>query len=268
MKPLSSIEIKLCQKQAKVFEDSVSKTEYSSPIFIRRFMYSSIAKSFDNKLYLFSSETEDDVFETLEEEFGESNYGKIKYSQDQMFWIGYVYRCISIKYNLSSKIVYKLFKANEIVKYYNICHTFDIVDAAERMMESVNYDNSPIEKKAYNIMRRLLYAEILEEYLGKTVNVVIDHPIGSDHNGVSYKQNYGYVPGLKGLDNDFQDAYIIDENKKLRKFNGKVIAIVRNDDSKDKLVVCDKNKTFSKEEIMEKIEFQEKYKKSKIIMNI
>ena len=42
MKPLDSIEIKLCQLQAKIFEASVKNTTYSSPIFIRRFMLSNI----------------------------------------------------------------------------------------------------------------------------------------------------------------------------------------------------------------------------------
>ncbi len=157
MRPLSSIEIRLCQKQAKIFELSVDKTEYSSPIFIRRYMYSSVAKLFDDKLYLFTTESEEDCFDTLDEEFGKSSYGKEKYSKDEMFWIGYIYRCIAIKHNLSSKSVYKLFNANEIIKYYNICHTFDIVDAAERMMESINYNNSSIEEKSSKILKNLMH---------------------------------------------------------------------------------------------------------------
>lgn len=167
MKPLSSIEIKLCQKQAKLFELSVDKTEYSSPIFIRRFMFSSIAKLFDEKLYLFTTESEEDCFDTLDEEFGKSSYGKDKFSKDEMFWIGYVYRCICIKYDLSSKTVYKLFKANEIIKYFNICHTFDIVDAAQRMMESINYDNSPIEEKASKVLKNLMRQENTNNISGK-----------------------------------------------------------------------------------------------------
>ncbi len=85
MKPLSSIEIKLCQKQARAFDLSVSEAASSSPVFIRRFMFSSIARSMDEKLYLFTSETEEDAFETLESEFGKSDYGKERFSQDQMF---------------------------------------------------------------------------------------------------------------------------------------------------------------------------------------
>ena len=269
MKPLNSIEIKLCQKQAKIFEKSVNETEYSSPIFIRRFMYSSIAKSMDNKLYLFTTDSEEDVFSILEDEFGRSSYGKEKYSQDQMFWIGYIYRCLSIKYNISSKAVYKLFNAKKIVKYYNICHTYDIVDAAERMMESIKYDNSSVEKKAYNLMKRLIYTEKLSKYLGKNVNVIIDRPIGYNHDGIEYSQNYGYILDLKALDNEYQDAYVVGIDKPLKKFNGKVIAIInRTNDNEDKLVVCDSNKNFTKEEISKMVDFQEKYFKKKIIMQV
>ena len=91
MKPLDSIEIKLCQLQAKIFEESVKKTNYSSPIFIRRFMLSNIAKSFDNKLYLFQFTSVNETFDLLDDEYGKSNFGKIKYNEDQMFWIGYIY---------------------------------------------------------------------------------------------------------------------------------------------------------------------------------
>lgn len=155
MTPLSPIEIKLCQLQAKIFEQSVNKTNYSSLVFIRRFMYSSIAKSMDDMIYLYQSDSLGNSFETIDEEFGETTYGKIKYSEDQMFWIGYIYRCISIKYNLSSKNVYKLLTAKEIVKYYNIGHTFDIVDAAERIMSSIDYDDSSVKERAYIVMKRL-----------------------------------------------------------------------------------------------------------------
>lgn len=48
----------------------------------------------------------------------------------------------------------------EIIKYYNICHTFDIVDAAEKMMGSIDDDNSHIEEKASKILRDLMRASV------------------------------------------------------------------------------------------------------------
>ena len=155
MKPLDSLEIILCRMNAKLFSESVEKTEYSSPVFIRRFMISTLARSFDNKSYMFQSCYYDDCFDMLDEEFGKSTYGTKKFTKDQMFWIGYMYRCIAIKYNLTSKVVYKLFNASEIVKYYNIGHTFDVVDFAERMMESIHYDTSSNYEKSLRLMRKL-----------------------------------------------------------------------------------------------------------------
>lgn len=51
----------------------------SSEIFMRRFMISEIVKKFDSLLILDDTLTIDNVYERLEEEFGETNYGKVKY---------------------------------------------------------------------------------------------------------------------------------------------------------------------------------------------
>ena len=265
MKPLDSIEIKLCQLQAKIFEESVKKTNYSSPIFIRRFMLSSIAKSFDDKKYLFQSIAIEETFDLLDEEYGQSVYGKAKYTEDQMFWIGYIYRCIAIKYNLTSKAVYRLFNAREIVKQYNIGHTFDIVQAAERMMESIHYEAN-IEEKCINFMRRLMMLDIAKSFLGKEVTVYIDRPLGYNHNGIIYSLNYGYIKEFKALDGEYQDAYVLGVDQEISIFNGKVIAIInRLDDDEDKLVVCNQDLDYTSKEIDSLVYFQERYYKHKII---
>lgn len=266
MKPLDSIEIKLCQLQAKAFEESVKKTSYSSPIFIRRFMLSNVAKSFDDKRFLLQSTSTDEIFDLLDEEYGKSSYGQTKYTEDQMFWIGYIFRCIAIKYNLTSKAVYKLFDAKEIVKHYNIGHTFDIVQAAERMMESINYE-SDIEKKSLDYMRRLMSLETTKAMLGKEVNVYIDRPIGYLHNGIEYPLNYGYIKEYKALDGEQQDVYVLGIGEPIKHYVGKVVAVInRLDDVEDKLVVCDKDEIYTKEEIEALVHFQEKYHKHKIIL--
>lgn len=135
MMPLEYHELCLCRLQAKIFELSVKDTNYSSPVFIRRFMMSKYVRVFDEFDYLFMACNLEDTFDELDDEYGKSTYGKIKYSQDEMYWIGYIYRVISIKFNLTSKQIFKLFKASEIIDYYPIYHTYDIVDAASRMIE-------------------------------------------------------------------------------------------------------------------------------------
>ncbi len=256
MKPLNSIEIKLCQKQGKIFEKSVKQTNYSSLVFIRRFMYSSIAKSMDDKIYLFTSNTEDDALDIINDQFKDINYGKEKYTEDEMFWIGYIYRVICIKYNLSSKYAYKLFNAKDIIKYFNICHTFDIIDAAERMMESINYDNSTIEEKAYKEFKKLMYQERLNEYLGKNIKVTINKNLNS-----------GYFTDLKTPNNKYQNVYVIGVKKPIKEFEGKVIAIInRIDEIENILVVSYNNKKYTKEEILKLINYEDKKYKSKITL--
>jgi inorganic pyrophosphatase len=107
------------------------------------------------------------------------------------------------------------------------------------------------------------------EFLGKRVKVKIDRPLGSKHPkfGWTYPINYGYLPKTKAPDGEEIDAFILGVNEPLKEFEGKVIAIVqREDDNEYKLIVAPEGKNFSKEEIEEKIHFQEKFFKSKVIM--
>ena len=56
--------------------------------------------------------------------------------------------------------------------------------------------------------------------LGKTVNVIVDRPLGSvhpKHSNIIYPINYGYVEGIIAPDGEEQDVYlIIDRNMYLR----------------------------------------------------
>ena len=106
--------------------------------------------------------------------------------------------------------------------------------------------------------------------IGKTVKVIVDRPLGSfhpEHKDICYTVNYGFVSGLIAADGEEQDAYILGVDVAIKEFTGKVIAIIhREDDVEDKWVVAPKNCSFSKEEIEQKVNFQEKYFKHTIIM--
>lgn len=93
----------------------------------------------------------------------------------------------------------------------------------------------------------------------KLVKAVIDRPIGyiDKFNNV-YPINYGYVPNVIGGDGEEQDVYILDEDKPLETFTGKLIAIIhRKDDIETKWVLS--NKRYTKEKIWNKVKFMEKY---------
>ena len=109
----------------------------------------------------------------------------------------------------------------------------------------------------------------LKNLLGKEVKVYIDRQLGSTHpkhKNIIYPVNYGYIKEIKALDNDYQDVYLIGIDYPVETYNGKVYAIVeRENDNEDKLIVVTDDKDYSIEEIKEKIDFQEKYFKYKIV---
>lgn len=269
MKKLDFNERKLCQIQGKIFEESTQKVQCSSLIFIRRFMQSNLSKKFDDYSFLVMALDINDCFYEIEKEYGVSSYGKIKYSKNEMFWIGYIYRAISIIYKLPSRKVFSLFNAKEIVKYYNIFHTFDIEQAAEKMIESINYHVPNIENKAYTLLKKLMIREKLEAMIGQNVTVYVDRPIGSIHpkyTDIIYLINYGYIKEIEAADNEHQDVYVLGIEKPIESCVGRVYAVVeRENDFEDKLIVVTENKDYSIEEIKEKINFQERFFKFKIV---
>lgn len=106
--------------------------------------------------------------------------------------------------------------------------------------------------------------------IGNIVKVIVDRPLGSyhpEHKDINYAVNYGYIPGILAPDGEEQDAYILGVYEPVSEFEGKVIAIIlRLDDVEDKWVVAPKNASFTKEEIMQQVAFQEQYFQTEILM--
>jgi inorganic pyrophosphatase len=78
-------------------------------------------------------------------------------------------------------------------------------------------------------------------FLGKTVTVRMDRPMGSRHprHGFLYPVNYGYVPGVLGEDGEELDAYVLGVFEPLSEFTGRCVAIIhRTNDRDDKLVIA------------------------------
>lgn len=101
---------------------------------------------------------------------------------------------------------------------------------------------------------------LIQRYLGKTVEVIIDRPAGYVHEDIRYSVNYGYLPGVIGGDGEEQDVYVLGVSEPLERFKGTVIgAIRRKDDSEDKLVAAPEGRVFTQAEIMEAVYFVEQY---------
>ena len=107
-----------------------------------------------------------------------------------------------------------------------------------------------------------------KKYIGKEVIVKMDRPLGSVHpkHGFIYPVNYGYIPNTISGDGEELDAYVLGVHKPLEEFKGIVIAIIhRTNDNDDKLVVMEKGRNYSDEQIRALTEFQERFFESVIL---
>lgn len=147
----------LCELQATVFENSIDKMDSSSEIFIRRFMKSKIVRKFDDGSVLESNIQANGILEMVDEEYGATEYGTVKYTRNEMYWIGYIYRYFAITYELTSAQVYKMVKPKELRDVFLPYHTMDPSQAIERVLEAkgiFNDENMEL-KRQYEIFKRV-----------------------------------------------------------------------------------------------------------------
>lgn len=110
--------------------------------------------------------------------------------------------------------------------------------------------------------------KIYYQYLGQIVKVIIDRPLNSLHpkHGFKYEANYGYVSNTKASDGEEIDAYVLNVDRPVKKFDGQCVAIIhRLNDNDDKLVVVSEGSNITDDEIKRITHFQEQYFKSIII---
>ena len=106
----------------------------------------------------------------------------------------------------------------------------------------------------------------LNAFLGKSVHVVIDRPIGYKHKGMIYPVNYGYIPGVIADDGEEQDVYVLGVDEPIAQFNGTVIGIIhRHNDVENKLVAAPDGMRFHQAQIRQAVHFQEQYFDTRII---
>ena len=110
----------------------------------------------------------------------------------------------------------------------------------------------------------------VEDWLGRTIDVVIDRPLGSSHPSdreMVYPLNYGYVPGTQAPDGSELDVYVLGPTTPVARVAARVIAVIRRrDDVEDKLVAKTEGASLSASEIAAAVAFQEQYFDSYIEM--
>jgi len=109
-----------------------------------------------------------------------------------------------------------------------------------------------------------------KDYIGKTLKIKIDRPLGSKHpkHGFIYPVNYGYIPNTISGDGEELDAYLLGVFDPVDEYEGECIAILhRTNDDDDKLIVTKPGKEYSDDAINAITEFQEQYFEHIIIRN-
>lgn len=101
-------------------------------------------------------------------------------------------------------------------------------------------------------------------FLGKTVDIKIDRPIGYIHKKADrtliYPINYGYIEGVLGGDGEELDVYLLGVDTPVDEYRAKIIGIVvRRDDAEDKLVAAPEGRDYTADEIGEAVRFQEQF---------
>lgn len=105
---------------------------------------------------------------------------------------------------------------------------------------------------------------LIESYLGRTVRILIDRPMGYVHKKekytLTYPVNYGYIPDVCGGDGEELDVYLLGVDEPVEEFTCRIIgAAYRKNDVEDKLVAAPIGRYFTADEIYEKISFQEQW---------
>lgn len=102
---------------------------------------------------------------------------------------------------------------------------------------------------------------------------MIDRPIGTKHpkyKSTIYPINCGFIPKTISGDGREVDVYVLGVTETLKPFTEievDIIAlIIRDDDAEDKLVGSAIDAKFSESEILNQLEFQEKFFHSRVIM--
>lgn len=142
MRKMDSLGLKVCSYQALLFEGSIEQTDCSSKIFIRRFMNSNLAKRMDREGFMFDSLDVSDAINEIEDQYGASAYGVEKFTVEEMYWIGYIYRYWAYVTEKSSKQLYKIVKPEKLRKLYFPYHSLDPLQAIERIIE----ETDPVEQ--------------------------------------------------------------------------------------------------------------------------
>ena len=165
MKKIDKEGLRLCALQAEVFAASLTVTQCSSPVFIRRFMHSEVAARMDRRGFLLEACDATSILNEVDTQYGPTSYGKERYGREELYWLGYLYRYWAYTYEKSSKQVYRQMKSKDLRKLYYPYHSLDPAQAIERILEGNGNNEEDYTEKGVRILREILAREKKENNL-------------------------------------------------------------------------------------------------------
>ena len=154
---------------------------------------------------------------------------------------------------------------------HGVCPRWLTIDEAIEIFshyDEKTEDHRSLYMREFTVLNKYLQykkrKELVKSFLGKTVEIKTDRPLGFVKKGkgyvMTYPVNYGYIPGVIGGDGEELDVYLLGVNEPVAEYTAKIIAIAhRHNDNEDKLIAAPEGISFTKEEIAEQIHFQEQY---------
>ncbi len=132
---MTELDLKLCDIQGRLFKLSAKKN-YASATFIKAFMKSETAKALDSKYNRMQWAGEEYLLEEIADNCTKSlsTDGEV-FSEDVLYWIGYIYRYWHFYNGEESAKIYKQAPVDTTKRNYMIFHTMDPVVAIENLKE-------------------------------------------------------------------------------------------------------------------------------------
>lgn len=150
----------LAEYQGKLFEKS-AELDCSTGIFIRRYLHSDLLEEQDKNDPALASLSVAEGIDSITRQFGPTDYGKIKFSREALFWIGYMYRYISYTRDESTNFVAKLFSYKQMNELYFSYHTQDPEWCVRSLLELNGLTEDVFDKnlRLKEIMRKRNYLQ-------------------------------------------------------------------------------------------------------------
>lgn len=145
----------------------------------------------------------------------------------------------------------------------SIAKAYEDLKVSLALQVSADSGREIYRKGKHDFIVYTLRKALVKSYLGKTVDIQIDRPIGSvhpEHPGLIYPVNYGHIPNVFGGDGEELDVYLLGIDVPVEEYTARIIGIVhRHNDVEDKLVAAAEGSNFDQNEILKAVHFQEQY---------